>query len=76
MIMGDYPCCDGPLCLAVPDRPLPAFLPEICPHCGAKVWHKFSRWDPISWTDEEFRKLYDVNDETKQIVPKEENNDA
>lgn len=69
MIIGEYPCCEGPLSLAVPDR-TPAYLPETCPHCGARVWHKLSRTDPESWTEAEFLRLHDVNEATKRVTRK------
>lgn len=71
MIFGEYPCCGGALTLSLPEgADLPAIAPEDCPHCSAKVWHKFSRWDPESWTDEEFRKAYDVNEADKSVSPR------
>lgn len=70
MISGSYPCCDGDLTLSVEGIDTPVIQREICPHCGALVWHKLSRLDPESWTDVEFRKFYDVNDETKVAKPK------
>lgn len=69
MIFGEYPCCGGFLSLAVPDK-TPAYLPENCPHCGAKVWHRISRVDPISWTDADFLVEHDVDETSKQITRK------
>lgn len=69
-MLGEYPCCDGPLMIAVPDVDLPKFKPDTCEHCGAKIWHKFSRLDPVTWTEEDFLQEYDVNEETKKITPK------
>lgn len=70
MMLGSYPCCDESLMLAMPDR-TPAFAPEECPHCGAKVWHYFSRIDPKSYTEADFLKEFDVDDVTKTIKPKD-----
>jgi hypothetical protein len=71
VIFGSYPCCDGALTLSIPDDlETPLIQREICPHCGALVWHKLSRFDPESWTDDGFRALYDVNDETKAVTLK------
>lgn len=67
MILGEYPCCDGPLSLGVPER-TPCFLPQTCPHCGTKVWHLLSRTDPESWIESEFLRLYEVNEETRHIT--------
>lgn len=69
MILGSYPCCEGPLALDVPDM-TPAFSKERCPHCGAVVWHKFSRVDPCSWTEADFLSEYVVDDATHQIEPR------
>jgi hypothetical protein len=71
MILGEYPCCDGPLCIVLPDADLPVYSPEICPYCGVKVWHKFSRVDPESWTDDDFRKEFDVDEEKRHVLPRE-----
>lgn len=64
---GDYPCCDGPLMLPMPDMRLPVVERATCEHCGAVVWHQFSRVDPKSWTDEQFRDEHHVDDETKSV---------
>lgn len=69
MIIGQYPCCNADFTLAVPKK-TPAYLPEDCPHCGVKVWHVVSRVDPISYTEEEFLKLYDVDYEKKIVTRK------
>lgn len=73
MIFGSYPCCNEPLALALPSgkHKLPAYASETCPHCGATVWHKFSRWDPISWTEEDFLKEFEIDPETKMVKPRE-----
>lgn len=69
MIFGEYPCCDGPLSLEVPDRS-GVFSREVCPHCGHAVWHWLSRIDPKSYLEEEFLDLYEVDHETRRVVPK------
>jgi hypothetical protein len=66
MIFGEYPCCEGPLAIAIPDK-CPAFVQEECPHCGAKVWHRLSRIDPESYTEDEFFKVYKVDFDKKSI---------
>lgn len=63
MVVGSYPCCDGPLALSVPDK-CPAFIEEVCPHCGRTVWHRLSRIDPESWLEEDFLKVYSINRDT------------
>ena len=41
--------------IAIPDGvDLPAFEPEDCPHCGAPVWHQFSRVEPMTWLEADF----------------------
>lgn len=67
MMIGTYPCCDGHLWMAMPDR-TPAYLPEACPHCGARVWHRFSRVEPMSWTEADFLAEHEVDEETRQIT--------
>lgn len=69
MILGEYPCCHGDLCLSMPDN-TPTFMPEECPHCGVKVWHLFSRSGPKTWIEADFRAEYDVDEETRQIKAK------
>lgn len=66
MMIGTYPCCEGDLWLPMPDR-TPAYMPEDCPHCGAKVWHRFSRVEPKSFTEAAFLAEHDVDEETRQI---------
>lgn len=68
MMAGGYPCCDGPLLLAMPDR-TPAYAEEECPHCGARVWHRFSRIDPMSFTESEFLARFAVDREVGTVTP-------
>lgn len=72
MIFGEYPCCGGALTLGLPKgkHKLPAYAKEECPHCGAIVWHKFSRWDPMSWTEEDFLAEFDIDEKTGMVTPK------
>jgi len=67
MMIGGYPCCDGPLAIAVPEK-TPAYLPENCPHCGKPVWHKVSRVDPTSWTEADFLAEHVVDYKTHEIT--------
>jgi hypothetical protein len=69
MIFGSYPCCDGSLTLAMPAK-TPAYLPEDCPHCGAKVWHRLSRVESVSWTDVDFLAEHDIDMEARKITAK------
>lgn len=69
MMIGEYPCCGGDLAIAMPDK-TPAYVPEACPHCGAKVWHRLSRVEPMSWGEADFLAEYDVDPEKKMVVAK------
>lgn len=69
MIFGEYPCCNGFFSSPVPDK-TPAYFSENCPHCGAKVWHRLSRVDPMSWTEADFLAEHDIDDEAKTIKAK------
>jgi len=48
----------------------PAYLPEDCPHCGAKVWHRLSRVESMSWTEADFLAEHDVDMEARKITAK------
>lgn len=70
MIIGTFPCCGGTLALAMPERS--GYAPHDCPHCGAKVWTRFSRLDPETWTDADFRREFVVDDERRTVLPRAE----
>jgi len=72
MMMGEYPCCNGDLMIALPEGDLPRFAPDNCEHCGTKVWHKFSRIDPKTWTEESFFKEFIVDEENMSIRHRDE----
>jgi hypothetical protein len=74
MMIGEYPCCGGSLMLAMPsDAPegasLPAYSTEKCPHCGGQVWHRFSRFAPMSWTEADFLDQHELDLEARVIRP-------
>lgn len=69
-MIGEYPCCGGDLMIELPDN-TPTFAPEDCPHCGKRVWHKFSRLVPQSWTEEDFLAIYEVDEADKTLTPRE-----
>lgn len=71
MIFGVYPCCEGGLCLSLPES-APKMAKEDCPHCGARVWHLLSRLDPQSWTEADFLAEYEVDEETRSIKKRRE----
>lgn len=67
-IVGTYPCCGENLWLNhTDDQKMPAWRPEDCPHCGVKVWHQLSRWNPVTWTEEEFLSIHEVDYEKSMI---------
>lgn len=68
MIIGEYPCCGGTLTLEMPERS--GYAPHDCTHCGAKVWTRFSRVDPETWTDADFRRVFVVDDEKRTVKPR------
>lgn len=76
MMIGEYPCCGELLMIKLVDGKLPKFGKEKCPNCGAIVWHRFSRLDPQSWTDDLFRELFDVDEEAKTIKKRVQNGEA
>ena len=66
MMIGEYPCCGAPLMIPMPDE-TPAYGPDICTNCGAKVWHLFSRIDPQSWTEEDFLREHEVDENARTV---------
>lgn len=75
MIIGEYHCCDSPLFIELPEVKLPKFLKETCPNCGKTVWHKLSRVDPESYTEESFLKCFAIDETNKTIKPIGDKND-
>jgi hypothetical protein len=72
-MFGNYPCCDGPLAIGLDDEETtktPVYFPEDCPHCGAKVWHIYSRVWPQTFLEADFFKEYDVDFETRIVKSK------
>lgn len=69
MIIGEYPCCDAPLCFEA--EGYGKFVSEDCPHCGVKVWHRLSRFEPKSWTELNFLEDYIIDHESKTITKRE-----
>ena len=69
MIFGSYPCCQASLLISMPSI-TPTFMKDKCPECGAVVWHKLSRIGSASYTEEEFEKRFDVDEETATIITK------
>jgi len=69
MIFGEYPCCGGHLCIPMPDL-TPAYSRKACPHCGAIVWHRLERVEPMSWVEAEFLEEHDVDEENMRVTEK------
>lgn len=69
MITGECPYddCDDFQMRLLPDKPLPLFSKEVCPGCKRTIWVLYSRIDPEVYTEEGFRKAFEVNEETKSI---------
>lgn len=70
MIIGEYPCCSAGLAMETPDK-TPAWREEDCPHCGAPVWHRLSRVDPMSWTKADFEAEFNIDREQRIITRKD-----
>jgi hypothetical protein len=66
-----YDDCNHLLMFELPDKPLPVVMPLTCDGCGRRIWYKFSRVDPMAWTDEGFREEWEIDEETKSIKKKE-----
>jgi hypothetical protein len=71
MNIGDCPYtgCEGVFALAVPDR-TPAYARLECDTCKRPVWYRFSRVDPMAWTEADFLAAHVVDPETKTITDK------
>lgn len=67
MIFGHCPYddCDHPFNTPMGEKP--AFEKNTCEKCKRIFWTFHSRVDPKSWTEEGFKKVADVNEETKEI---------
>ena len=68
MIIGSYPCCGGPFEHALPEK-TPAYFKQLCPHCGAVVWHRLSKADPESWTEADFLASHKIDEASREIMP-------
>lgn len=71
MMIGSYPCCEGTLFMGMPEVKLPVYGKEDCPHCGAEIWHLFSKAVPTTWTREDFLAEHDIDPQTKIITRKD-----
>lgn len=70
MILGACPYCNADF--MIPTGRTGAYERRICDSCNKTSWLYHSRVDPHSYTDEDFKKLYDVNEETKTIRKKQQ----
>jgi hypothetical protein len=71
MNFGDCPYtgCDGVFMLIVPER-TPAYARVTCDACARPVWYRFSRVDPMAWTEEDFLTAHTIDTEKKTITEK------
>ncbi len=65
-----YEDCDDFQMRILPDKPLPIFSKETCPGCGRTIWLYYSRVDPKAYTEADFAKDWQVDEETKNIKPR------
>lgn len=71
MILGECPYddCDQFEGREIPNGVrLPAFAQDTCSGCGRIVWVRFSRVDPVAYTEADFLARYVVDEETQQIL--------
>lgn len=66
MICGSFPCCGEPFATEMPDGG-PFYAEDVCPACGAKIWHKLSRVDPQSWLEADFLAEHTVDPVTRVV---------
>jgi hypothetical protein len=66
MIFGSYPCCNATLAISMSEKA--GYIRELCPTCGAAVWHLMSRIDPQSWTEDDFLKEHNVDEAAKTVT--------
>ena len=71
MIFGSCPYCDNSFAHGLPDGDLPCFAQNTCEHCHKIFWTKYSRVDPQSWTEEDFRHEFEIDEEQHRIQRKE-----
>lgn len=72
MIFGECPYedCDGSLHLALAESHVGGFQRHNCETCGRQIWTFHSRWNPHSYTQEDFEAKYDVDEKTREITEK------
>jgi len=70
MIFGDCPYldCQEPFCITLMTGPLPALERHHCEKCRRVIWTQHSRANPESWTDEDARKQFAIDDYGKEAV--------
>jgi len=67
-----YDDCDAFISVGVPDK-TPAFTRFVCNECDRVVWYKLSRIDPVAYTESQFLRDFDVDEETMKIIDKNKN---
>ena len=70
MILGECPHddCKHFTIRAIPDGVrLPAYSKETCDGCGRIVWVKYSRADPVAFTEADFHREHEIDEATREI---------
>lgn len=71
MIIGNCPTCDKVFMLSMAETP--RIEHHLCEHCQAEIWTIHSRLDPRSYSSEEFHRLYEVDEKSRTIRRKVQN---
>lgn len=73
MIFGNCPYCDHNFNVSLVDGL--RMQKQECEQCKKTFWTLHSRLDPKSWTDDEFNKIFLLDEETKNITLRDEYKD-
>lgn len=71
MIFGSCPYPDCECDFTIPLHNGTPIERQVCDNCKRVFWTFHSRFDPKSWTDEEFRTVANVDDEAHTIAFKD-----
>lgn len=72
MIIGECPYCNVTMHNFLFDGPLPKFQKLTAECCGNVVWLRHSRVNPQAYSEVGFAKEHEVNEETKEVVAKDD----
>ena len=70
MVIGECPNCGEVVINGMPERS-PAFDHTECDKCGKSYWIKLSRTESEAYTEEEFDRLYEVDEQTRIVKDRE-----